>query len=98
MIRSHALSHREQDACRFQAGDGGLRLSAVDNAGIVTSWLKSKPGNYYCQTCITENTGVKPPAQVNQIVRPLAEAREWRYMSTQCDGCRRTRKCIRFLG
>jgi hypothetical protein len=70
-----------------------------DNTEIVVSWLRSKPGRYYCQTCITENTGVAPATQVNQIVRPLAPAsKEWRYMSTTCDGCGRSRKCIKFVG
>ena len=70
-----------------------------DNAEIVTDWLRSKPDRHYCHSCITENTGIRPAAQVNQIVRPLAQAqREWRYMNTLCDGCGRSRKCIKFVG
>jgi hypothetical protein len=71
----------------------------VENAERVTSWIQSKPGNYYCQSCITENTGIGPQAQVNKILRPLAQApKQWSYTSTLCDGCGRTRKCIRFVG
>lgn len=72
---------------------------AVDNAERVTRWLRSKPSRRYCQTCITENTGVGPQAQVNQIVRPLAQApKEWRYDKTMCDGCGRDRKCVAHVG
>jgi hypothetical protein len=69
-----------------------------DNVSTVTGWLRTKPGQYYCQRCITENTGVKPEAQVNQIIRPLEQAREWRYRKTMCDGCKRERKCVAFAG
>ena len=71
----------------------------TDNAEIITSWLRSKPERYYCHSCISENTGVYPAAQVNKIVRPLAQAsKEWRYSSTCCDGCARNRSCIKFVG
>lgn len=70
-----------------------------DNAGVVGDWLRSKPGRHYCQTCITENTGVRAPNQPNRLVGPLARApREWRYSDTLCDGCGRDRKCIAFVG
>jgi hypothetical protein len=70
-----------------------------DNAEIVTDWLRSKPGRYYCPTCVSENTGVRPAAQANQLVRPLAQApKEWRHTDTLCDGCGRSRKCIKFVG
>ena len=69
-----------------------------DNVAIVTTFLRSKPERYYCHSCVSENTGVGPAAQVNQIVQPLGNAREWRYTSTQCDGCGRSRKCIKFVG
>lgn len=70
-----------------------------DNAGVVTDWLRSKPGHHYCQKCITENTGVRPPNQMNQIVPPLGQAaKEWRSSHTLCDGCRQERKCIAFVG
>jgi hypothetical protein len=70
-----------------------------ESAEVVPDWLRSKPGRYYCHSCITENTGVVTSAQASQIERPLAEApNDWRYMSTTCDGCGRSRKCIKFLG
>jgi len=69
-----------------------------DNASIVTSWLRTKPGQYYCPRCITENTGVRPDAQVNQIIRPLGQAHEWRYRKTMCDGCKHERQCVAFTG
>jgi hypothetical protein len=69
-----------------------------DNAAIVTSWLRSKPERYYCQSCVSENTGVGPATKVNKIVEPLGNTREWRYTATLCDGCGRSRKCIKFVG
>ena len=69
-----------------------------DNTEIVTAWLRSKATQYFCTSCIMENTSVRPEAQVNQIVRPLEKAREWRYRKTTCDGCQRDRKCVAFAG
>jgi hypothetical protein len=69
-----------------------------DKAEIVTTFLRSKPERYYCHSCVSENTGVGPETQVNQIVQPLGQSREWRYGATVCDGCGRSRKCIKFVG
>ena len=71
---------------------------AEDNAAIVTAFLRTKPGRNYCHSCVSENTGVGPAAQVNRIVEPLGNVGEWRYTATQCDGCGRSRKCIKFVG
>lgn len=76
------------------------RLSALpDNAELVTTFLRSKPERNYCHSCVSENTGVGPELQVNKIVQPLAQSsKEWRYTATLCDGCGRSRKCIKFVG
>jgi len=69
-----------------------------DNAAIVTSWLRSRRERNYCQTCVSENTGVGPAAHVNKIVRALGNTHDWRYTDTLCDGCGRSRNCIKFVG
>jgi hypothetical protein len=70
----------------------------TDNAAIITAFLRSKPERYYCHSCVSENTGVGPAAQVKAVLRPLAQSREWRYTATLCDGCGRSRECIKFVG
>ena len=81
------------------SGAGGCRVSRMpDNATVVTNWLRSKPGRYLCQDCISVHTGVAPVNQVNQIVRPLGQTREWRYTKAPCAECGRNRKCITFVG
>lgn len=83
----------------FGQGAKVLTTSRVDNAGRVTGWLRQKRGQYYCQHCISRETGVTPIAQVNQIVRPLAQApKEWRYEDAPCSGCGRERRCIANVG
>jgi hypothetical protein len=72
---------------------------ATDNAARVARWLRQRRGNYYCQHCISRESGVTPIAQVNQIVRPLQQApKEWRYGDAPCSGCGRERKCIAYIG
>lgn len=67
--------------------------ASTSNAARVTRWLRQRRGNYYCQHCISRETGVTPIAQVNQIVRPLQQApKEWRYGHAPCSGCGRERK------
>ena len=69
-----------------------------DNAKIVTDWLRRHPRQYFCQHCISRETGVKPIPQVNQIVRPLGKTREYRYEKTTCAGCGKDRMCIAYVG
>ena len=69
-----------------------------DNATTITNWLKARKGKYFCHTCVGTGTGMQPPAQVNQIIRPLAQAREFRYMKTNCSGCAADRMCVGYFG
>jgi hypothetical protein len=69
-----------------------------DNATVVTTWLRSNRECYFCQACISLKTGVAPVNQVNQVVRPLGQAREWRYAPAPYAECGRARKCIAFVG
>lgn len=69
-----------------------------DNATVITSWFRSNRGRYFCQGCVSRNTGVTPTAQVNQIVRPPGQSRDWRYASAPCAECGRSRTCVAFLG
>lgn len=69
-----------------------------DNATIVTTWLKARKGQYFCHTCIGKATGVEPPQQVNQIIRPLGQSRDFRYMKTNCSECRGDKMCVGFFG
>lgn len=69
-----------------------------DNATIVTDWLKARKGKYFCHSCVSAGTGVQPAQQVNQIIRPLGRAKDFRYMRTTCSGCTRDLMCISHVG
>jgi hypothetical protein len=69
-----------------------------DNATILTDWLKTRRKQYFCHRCLIAGTGVKPAAQVNQIVRPLANAKEYRYFKTTCSACAADRMCVGYFG
>lgn len=68
-----------------------------DNATLVSSWLKQNQQKYFCHNCLSDETGVRPVAQVNQIIRPLGQSREFRYMRTTCSRCSADRKCIGYF-
>lgn len=68
-----------------------------DNATIVTNFLKANPKQYFCVPCLMQATGVAPFAQVNQIVRPLEHAKDYRYLKTTCSACSRDLKCVGFF-
>jgi hypothetical protein len=68
------------------------------NAQIVTDFLKANKSRYFCHSCVSAGTGVTPQAQVNQIIRPLEHAKEYRYMQTTCSECSRDRKCVGYFG
>ena len=72
---------------------------ATDNAARVTRWLRQRRGLYFCNHCISRETGVAPIAQVNQAVRPLQKVpKEWRLGQAPCSGCGRERNCIAYVG
>jgi hypothetical protein len=68
------------------------------NAQIVTDFLKANKSRYFCHSCVSAGTGVTPQAQVNQIIRPLEHAKEYRYMQTTCSECSHDRKCVGYFG
>jgi hypothetical protein len=61
----------------------------ADNATRVADWLKARKGRYFCQRCVNIGISVNPAAQVNQIVRPLANARDYRLLQDDMLGMRR---------
>ena len=69
-----------------------------DNTSKVVDWLKQNRGKYFCHACVSAGTGVKPQAQVNQIIRPLGQAKEFRYMKTTCSQCTGDRNCVGYFG
>ena len=70
----------------------------ADNATKITDWLRQRRGQYFCHKCVSAGTGVEPQAQVNQIIRPLQAAREFRYMKTTCSECTRDLNCVGYFG
>jgi hypothetical protein len=51
------------------------------------TWLKKNKGKYFCHACVSEGTGVKPHAQVNQIIRVSANRFEsWQDRATLYPG------------
>jgi len=69
-----------------------------DNATTITSWLKARRSEYFCHVCIGKGTGVEPAQQVNQIIHPLGQSRDFRYMKTNCSECRSDKMCIGYFG
>ena len=69
-----------------------------DNAAKVTDWLKGNKGKYFRHACVSAGTGVKPQAQVNEIIRPLGTSMEFRYMKTNCSECAADRNCVGYFG
>ena len=72
-------------------------MAPRQNAELVTDFLKANKGMYFCHDCVALGTGVTPTQQVNQIIRPLEYAKEFRYMRTTCSECSRDRKCVGFF-
>ena len=70
----------------------------VSNADVLVAFLRAKKGAYFCDRCLSEGTGIKPLAQVNQLERPLEHAREYRRMKTNCSACSRDLRCIGYFG
>ena len=68
------------------------------NATKLAAYLKTNPHRYFCQSCLSSATGVKPTNQVNQIVRPLGQSRDYRYTTAPCATCGKDRECILYCG
>ena len=48
--------------------------------------------------CLSEQTGVTPLAQVNQLARPLEHAKDYRRMKTTCSSCTKDRLALGYFG
>jgi ribosomal protein S27AE len=58
----------------------------------VSSFYIQHSGRYFCDKCVSELTGVKPPNQVNQIARPLAfQGTPFRRVEATCTHCGKNR-------
>ena len=67
-------------------------------AGALRFVIPTDHGSYFCIHCVMAGTDVKRFQQVNQIVRPLEHAKDFRYMKTTCSNCSRDLKCVGYFG
>jgi hypothetical protein len=67
----------------------------MSNSEKVVEFLRINKGFWQCDRCISVNTGVEPPNQVNQITRPLGTTRDYERRATDCQNCGSTKVCIR---
>ena len=68
----------------------------MGNAGIFAAFLREHKGRWYCDRCLSTLTGIKPPNQVNEITRLLAQSAEFeRRRSVSCSEGDHLRTCIR---
>jgi len=70
----------------------------MSNATLFVSFLKARQGKYFCDRCLSEGTGIKPLAQVNQLARPLEHAKDFRRIKTTCSGCTKDRLALGYFG
>ena len=68
----------------------------MDNASLVKDFLLKNQGQFFCNSCISDKTGITPPNQVNQLTRPLRGVKPYRSGFMTCSVCRQTRECISF--
>jgi hypothetical protein len=76
----------------------GSKDTMLDNTTKVTDWLKQNKGKDFCHACVGAATGVQPAQQVNQIIRPLGKAKDFRYMKTTCSECSADLMCVSYAG
>jgi len=73
-------------------------MGMPDNATRIVEWLKQRRGRSFCHTCVSSGADVSPRQQVNQIIRPLGQTKEYRYTKSTCSGCGANLKCIGYFG
>jgi hypothetical protein len=71
----------------------------IQNVQQVSDFYKHHGGQYFCDRCVSELTGVKPPNQVNQIARPLAfsTGSPYRRVEAHCANCRKMRAATAYV-
>jgi len=68
----------------------------MGNAATIAEFLRARRGQWYCDRCISDLTGIRPPNQVNQTTRPLSQTAEFeRRLSVQCSQGGHLRTCSR---
>ena len=69
----------------------------MGNADTVRAFLSDKRGLWFCDSCISEATGIKPVNQVNQLTRPLVFPGSpfSRAEGVSCSECGKPRTCIK---
>jgi hypothetical protein len=64
----------------------------VQRVQNIADFLVQHTGQYYCDKCISDLTGVKPPNQVNQITRGLSfHGTPYRRVEVRCSDCGKVR-------
>jgi hypothetical protein len=69
-----------------------------DNATKVADWLKARKGKAFCNRCVGKGSSIEPVNQVNQLVRPLGNTKEYAYKEATCSECGLERKCVAYIG
>ena len=71
----------------------------MENLYKVVAFLKANKKTWYCDACISDDTGIKPPNQINQLTHPLEAAKSefQRMPSTLCAKCGKNRICTRSI-
>ena len=46
----------------------------MSNADKLVAFLRAHKGEYFCDRCLSERTGITPLAQINQLAHPLEHA------------------------
>lgn len=70
----------------------------MGRADLLVGFLKSRKGEYFCDRCLGDLTGIRPQAQINQLARPLEHAKDFRRMKTNCSNCGEDRRAIGYFG
>jgi hypothetical protein len=70
----------------------------MSKSDILVAFLRANKGQYFCDRCLSEKTGITPLAQVNQLARPLEHAKEYRRIKTTCSGCTEDRVALGYFG
>jgi len=70
----------------------------MSNANTLVIFLGNLKGQYFCDRCLSERTGITPLAQVNHLARPLEHAKDYRRMKTTCSGCTKDGLALGYFG
>ena len=70
----------------------------MSKSDTLVKFLRAHRGQYFCDRCLSEKTGITPLAQVNQLARPLEHAKEYRRFKTTCSGCTKDRLALGYFG